>query len=133
MALGTPVRRFLLGLGMVLVLALVANGLIGGIGQLSQATTTAQRAQSYAQIVLGALGVAVPVAIVGDWGVAGVIAGCWAVVVGITGGLAPVVWSGSSRLVGVISGVASLVVALGIVWLLRIGAARPAGAADPLP
>lgn len=132
MALGTPVRRLLLGLAMVLVLALVANGLIGGIDQLSQATTSLQRFQSYAQIVLGALGIVVPVAIVGDWGIARVIAGCWAVVVGITGGIAPVAWAGASRLIGVIAGCAALIIAVGIVWLLRIGAARPAGAADPL-
>ena len=132
MALGMPVRRLLLGLGVVLVLALVANGLIGGIDQLSQATTSAQRLQSYMQIVLGALGIVVPVAIVGDWGVARVIAGCWAVVVGITGGIAPVAWAGASRLIGAIAGLASLVVAVGIVWLLRIGAAPPAGVSDPL-
>lgn len=75
MTFGTPVRRFLLGFGMVLVLALVAA---------------------------------------------------------ITGALAPVVWGGSSRAIGLLSGVASFVVALGIVWLLWIGARRPTKAADPL-
>ena len=132
MALGLPLRRFLLGLGMVLVLVLVANGLFGGIGQLHEAATPGQRVQSDAQILLGALGIFVPIAIVAEWRAAGLVAGCWAVVVVVAGGLAPVVWAGASRMVGVLSGAASLLVALGIVWLLRAGVARPADAADPL-
>ncbi|MGH7649046.1 MAG: hypothetical protein ACREND_13080 [Gemmatimonadaceae bacterium] len=132
MVLGTTVRRILLGLGMVLVLAFAANGLYGGIGQLHEAVSRGERVQSYLQIALGVIGILVPIAIVAAWRSAGIIVVCWTVVVTLAGGMAPVVWARSPTRVGLIAGVACLVIALGIVWLLRTGAARPAGATDPL-
>ncbi|HEX6809731.1 MAG TPA: hypothetical protein VF118_17215 [Gemmatimonadaceae bacterium] len=48
----------------------------------------------------------------------------------MAGATAPVVWGRTSAAIGVVSGAASAAVALGIAWLLRVGAARGAHALD---
>jgi len=50
----------------------------------------------------------------------------WALSLGLAGGMAPVVWGDSGVAVGVVAGVASVLVAWGIIWLLRFSARRAA-------
>ena len=122
-------RRVLLGVGLVLALALAANGLLGGASQLPESHTAGQHLQTYSQFAFGVFGVLVPAAVLTRRLVRVTVA-CWTIAVTLAGATAPVVWAGSSVAIGVVSGVASAAVALGIAWLLRVGAARGAAAID---
>lgn len=46
----------------------------------------------------------------------------WALSVALAAGLASVVWGGTSLGIGLLSGGAALLIALAMLWLLRVGA-----------
>jgi hypothetical protein len=48
----------------------------------------------------------------------------WTVSVAFAAGLASVVWGGTSLLIGLLASVAASLIALGIAWLLVVGARR---------
>ncbi len=123
------IRRVLFGVGLVLALGLAANGVLGGVSQLPATHTPGEHVQTYAQFSFGIFGILLPVAILTRRFVR-VTVGCWTVAVTVAGATAPVVWGRTSAAIGVGSGAASAAVALGIAWLLRVGAARGAHALD---
>jgi hypothetical protein len=109
-------------LALLLLLGFAWIGMSGGWSQLAQSPTMGQRIQSVAQLAYGLLSL---VAIVvwfwaRHW--SGPVLIGWASSLALAGALAPVVWGESSVAVGVLSGVASLLIAGGIVWLLRFSA-----------
>ncbi|HEV2180596.1 MAG TPA: hypothetical protein VGR59_09755 [Gemmatimonadaceae bacterium] len=123
-------RRVLFGIGLVLTLALAANGLLGGASQLPSSHAPGERLQTYSQFAFGSCGLLLPVAILTRRFVRLAVA-CWTAAVTAAGALAPVVWAGSSAASGVVAGIASAAVALGIAWLLWAGTARDPHPIDP--
>jgi hypothetical protein len=117
------VSRVLLGIAILLLLGLAYAGIDGGFDQLSQTDKTlGQQVQTVTQLAFGVLSIAV-IAVwfwARQWSRPVLVA--WAVSLGLAGGLAPVVWGEATIPIGILSGVASLLIAGGIVWLLRFGA-----------
>jgi len=121
--LGLPVRRVLGGAAVLLLLALTWLGVSGGIRQIPQSHTPGELIQSVAQLSYGVfslLGVLTRLR-PDRWG--RLVLGCWVASMTVAGGFAPVVWGGASVGTGLVSGAAVVLVALGIVWLLRAGLA----------
>ena len=115
-------RRLLLVAVVMLLIGLTWTGVMGWLKQLPQSTSPGERIQTWFQLVYGAFALlSVVTTFVGRRWRPTVAVG-WAISVAIAGGLASVVWGGTSVLVGVLSGGASLLVAVGITWLLRVGA-----------
>jgi hypothetical protein len=116
------VRRIFLATALSSLLALAWNGFSGGTNQLSESQTLGQKAQTVSQFAYGLfalLSVATTF-----WGRrwSRVSHACWMVSVTLAGGLASVVWGGTSVAIGMLSGVATFLVALALIWLLRVGA-----------
>ena len=116
------VRRVLLTLAVVLLFALAWLGLSGGMANLADSHSLGQKAQTVTQFgygLLAALG-----AVTTFWGRRWnrLVLRTWAVTITLAGGLASVVWGATSLLIGALSGAASLLCALGIIWMLRVGA-----------
>jgi hypothetical protein len=120
-------RRIVLALAVLILLAAAWSGLSGGLGQFPQSHTAGQMAQSIAQFGFGFFALLSVVTAVERRAWARWMNGCWVVFVTVAGGLAPVVWGGASRAAGAIAAVASLLIGLGIIWMLRWGAQRPSG------
>ena len=119
----TPaVRRVLLVVAMLLLLVLAWTGLRGGLNQIPQSQSTGQKAQTLSQFaygVFGFLGV-----VTTFWGRRWnpVIMRCWVVSLTLAAGLASIVWGETGLGTGLLAGGARLLIALAIVWLLRVGA-----------
>ena len=121
-----PVARLLLAIALLLLLALAYTGIAGGIDQFNQSThsryTIGQIVQTVLQLAFGGLSLTV-IAVwfwARQWSRA--VFSLFVASVALAGGLAPVVWGESSVLIGIVSGVASLLIAWGMVWLLRLSA-----------
>jgi hypothetical protein len=111
-----------LAIASLLLIGLAWTGIRGGIHQFPQSQTPGQIVQTLTQLGFGIF--ALLSVLTTFWGARWnrfMLAG-WTVTATLAGGLAPVVWGGTSRLIGFVSGAAALLVALGIAWLLRIGA-----------
>ena len=123
MTLSPALRRVLLAIAVFLFLGFAWLGLSGGVNQVSQSTTLGQKAQTLTQAGYGLF--ALLSAITAFWGSRWrrLVQGGWVISVTLAGGLASVVWGGTSIWIGLVAGVASLLVALGITWLLRAGLA----------
>ncbi|MEP6999398.1 MAG: hypothetical protein ABI969_02895 [bacterium] len=122
MTLSPSIRRTLLVIAVIIFLTLTWLGITGGVGELSEAHTPGQVAQVFNQLAYGVFALLSVVATFwfrrwARWMLAG-----FAITVTLAGGLASVVWGGTSLAVGVLSAGATLPVALGIAWLLRVGA-----------
>ena len=119
----TPaVRRVLLVGAMLLMLTLAWTGLSGGLNQIPQSQSTGQKAQTLSQLaygVFGFLGV-----VTTFWGRRWnpVMLGCWVVSLTVAAGLASIVWGESGFGIGLLAGGVTFLIALAIVWLLRVGA-----------
>jgi hypothetical protein len=116
------VRRALLAVVLVLLLWLAWTGLSGGYNQISQSQTLGQKIQTFSQ---GAYGLLASMCVVTTffgrkWGRA--VQTGWVVSVTAAAGLASVVWGGTGVGIGVLSAGAALIIAVAIVWLLRVGA-----------
>ncbi len=121
---GSVVRRVLLIVAIVLLLALAWTGISGGISQLSESQTSGQMAQTMMQIAYG-LFATLSVATTfwaRRWN--RLLLATWVVTTSSAAGLASVVWGGTSMLMGLFSGAGACLVALGIAWLLHTGATR---------
>lgn len=103
-----------------ILLCLAWVGLSGGLRQIPQSATVGQRAQSIAQVTYGGLSVLMVIGVLWRrrWAPIQV---CWTASTTVAGGLAPVVWGGSGLAVGLLAAGATLLIALGIVWLVRRG------------
>lgn len=122
LALSARFRLALLAIASLLPLWLAWTGLSGGVHQFPQSHTPGQVAQTLTQFGFGLF--ALLSLLTTWWGSRwnrSMLIG-WTVSATLAGGLASAVWGGTSVLVGLLSGTASLLVALGIAWLLRIGA-----------
>ena len=109
-------------MAIVLLLGLAWTGLSGGVNQLTQSQSRAQLVQTILQVVYGFFALATVLTTLwarrwASWMLAG-----WVVSLTLAAALASVVWGDTSLGVGVLSGAAALVIALGIGWLLRVGA-----------
>jgi hypothetical protein len=114
-------RRVCFVIACVLVLALAWTGIHGGTGQLSDAATTGQKIQTYAQILYGVLSLLViPTVFFARATVPVQLA--WAAMLGVAGGFAPVVWGGAGIGIGLVAALSTLVVTAVLLWLLRTGA-----------
>lgn len=115
-------RRALLASVLLLLLWLAWTGLSGGFNQLSQSQTLGQKVQTFSQGAYGLLALlCVGTTFVGRRWSRAVQAG-WVVAVTAAGGLASVVWGGTGLGIGILSAGAVLIIAVAIVWLLRVGA-----------
>jgi len=121
-------RRILLAVMVVLLLFLAWTGLSGGVRDFPNAENVGQTVQSLAQIAYGLLSLLTVTTVhwVHRW--RRVIRGCWAASVTLAAGLATVVWGDEGVIVGLVSAAAALLIALAILWLLRIGTRRMTGA-----
>lgn len=113
------VWRTLFAVGVLLLLALTWLGVSGGVHQIPRSHTPGEWVQSVAQLaygILSLLGVLTrfraPV-----WGRP--ILWSWVASMALAGGLAPIVWGGAGAGVALISAGAVVLLALGIVWLVR--------------
>lgn len=117
---------------LLLLAALAYGGLAGALAQWSEQRTSGQSVQTATQFLYGMLSLLAIVTAFTWRRAARAIQMTWAITLATSGGLASVMWGDTSAVIGVVSGLAALLVALGIVWLLRTGA-RGMGAAvrDP--
>jgi hypothetical protein len=108
-------------LAALLVLALSGSGFLAAVAQLPDSHTVGQKAQTYFQFGYALLGVFMLVApfLARRWAIATQLT--WAASLTGAGAFAPVVWGGTSGLVGMVAGVCTLLIAWGLLWLLRIG------------
>lgn len=103
------------------------TGLVGGPQQLPLARTTGQLLETIVQITYGILSLASIVTIVWHRPWSRVVRLAWAVSMMLVAGLASVVWGGTSLGIGLVSAGCTLLIALGVIWLLRVGiGGRPA-------
>jgi hypothetical protein len=130
MTLSPPIRRALLTVAVILFLALAWLGVTGGVSELSEAHSPGQVAQVVNQLAYGVFALLSVVTTFWFRRWALWMLACFAVAVTLAAGLASVVWGGTSFGIGVVSAGAALLVALGLGWLLRVGARglKPVGA-----
>ena len=121
---GPVVRRILLVAAVLLLLGLTWTGVGGGLRQLPQSQGVGQTVQSWGQLLYGVLsGLAAVTAFRGRrW--ASLVLIPWAASLTMAGGLAPVVWGDTGWGSGLLAGAAAALIALAIIWLLRIGGSR---------
>jgi hypothetical protein len=107
------VRRIVLTVAVLSLLALSWNGVSGGMGQ---------KVQTACQFAFGFFGLlSVVTTFIGRrWRTLSYTG--WTVSITLAGGLAAVVWGDTSVAVGFLAGLASLGVALLLIWLLPLGA-----------
>jgi hypothetical protein len=117
--LGRTLSLVLFVVALLLLAALAYSGIAGGLDQWSQEMTRGQRLQTITQFLYGGLSVVVIVTAFTWKRAARAAQMTWAIALALAGGLASVVWGETSVLIGVVSGAAALLVALGILWLLR--------------
>ena len=116
-------RRVLFAVALLLFAGLGWTGIVEGLHQVAVAHTLGQRIQNISQVAYGFLSVLAMFTSFRGRRWRPPILASWAVCVALAGGLASVVWGGTTLLTGVVSGAASLLVALAIIWLLRVGTA----------
>jgi len=121
-------QRILLAAMVVLLLVLAWTGLSGGMRDFPNAENAGQTVQCVTQIAYGLLSLLTVTTVhsVRRW--RRVIRGCWAASVTLAAGLATVVWGDEGVVVGLVAAAGGLLIALAILWLLRIGTRRVAGA-----
>jgi len=98
------------------------TGVTQGIHQLPESRTPGQVTQSISQVGFGLFALLSLVTTFWSrrWNTL-MLCG-WIVSSTLAGGLASIVWGGTSLAVGLVAGLATLVVALAVAWLLRVGA-----------
>lgn len=118
------VRRTFAAVAAVLLLALTWFGVSDGVQQLPESHTPAEWIQSVAQLSYGVLSLLYLLTSVRTGRGTRLILWAWVVSLAIAAGLAPVVWGQASVKIGLASAAIVVLVAFGIVWLLRAGFAH---------
>lgn len=118
---GRVVRRGLVAIGVLLLVALAWLGLSGGVRQWPLSQGAGETAQTVAQLAYGLLSVLS--ILTTRWGRrwAPLVLAGWALSITIAAGLAPVVWGGSGWPSGLLAAAAALLIAVGIIGMLRSG------------
>lgn len=114
-------RRIVLAVALLSLLALAWTGLSGGWSQLAESHTRGQQIQTACQLAYGLFATlsVVTTFIARRW--SRLCQAGWVVSITLAGGLASVAWGDTSVAVGLLAGGASLLVSLAIIWLLRTG------------
>ena len=117
------VRRILLAGAIVLLMAVAWVTLSGALRQLPRSHTFGQRAETAVQIACGALSLlgALTAFWWRRWSRA--VLASWATSLSIAAGLSSLVWGPPDMIVGVVFAAATLLLALGIIRLMRTGLA----------
>ena len=124
-------KRFLLAVAILLLLALAWSGIQGGVEQLSQAPTPGQKVQTAAQFLFGMLSLLVGASAFRAHRFSRIVRWAWVAAVTIAAALAPVVWGQASWAAGFVAGVSAYAVALLILWIMRIGSSPMSSLFDP--
>ena len=112
-------RRVLLALGLLLLAVLGWLGVRDGVEQLSESRSPIQWAQSVSQLAYGILSVAAIVTVLWARRWKTIVLRAWAVAITVAAGLAPMAWGGMGLSSGLTAAVGTLLIALGIIWLVR--------------
>lgn len=123
-------RRALLGIALLVLLALAWLGISGGLHGLPQSITVGQRTQSVMQLAYGLF--ALLSAVTTFWGRrwARLSRAGWILSCALAAGLASIVWGDTGLATGLLSGVGGAAIASVIVWLLHAGVRGPAAGGD---
>jgi len=124
-------KRFLLALAILLLLALAWSGIQSGVDQLSQSPTPGQKVQTATQFVFGVLSLLVGASAFRDYRFSRVARWAWVAAVTSAAALAPVVWGEEPWATGVVAGISAFAVALLILWMIRIGTSPMSSLFDP--
>ncbi|MEO8622352.1 MAG: hypothetical protein ABI625_14875 [bacterium] len=122
MTLNPAIRRMLLAIAVLLLLGLTWTGLTGGVHQWPVSQSPGQRAQTVTQLAYGLFAILSVVTTFAFQRWAPVMIAGFAISAALAAGLASIVWGETSVATGLVSGGAALLLALGIAWLLRVGA-----------
>ena len=112
-------RRGVLVVAVPLLAAVAWGSLTGGLHQLPKAQTFGQRVETGIQFVCSLLSIAAVVVCFWWRRWAPAVRRAWAVSLAITGGLSALVWGPPMPAIALVFGAATLLVALGINWVLR--------------
>jgi hypothetical protein len=118
----------LLGIALLILLVQTWTSLSGGLSRIPESRTLAQRAQTVAEIVCGLLSLSGILTTFRRRSWLGLIQWCWVCSVTLAAGPASVIWGRTSPLRGLLISGATLLAALGVLWMWRAGARRPGGA-----
>jgi hypothetical protein len=117
-----PSLRRVIALLALLFLAFMAwTGITGGVTQWPESATVGQKAQTVTQLLYGLFALMSTITVVRARRWRSVSRIGWAGSVTIAAGLAAVVWGGTSPMTGIPTGAASLLIALVVLWALRVG------------
>ena len=124
-------KRFLLAVAIVLLLALAWLGIQGGVEAWPNAQSSGQKTQSAAQFTYGLLSLLVAASATRTNRFSRIVRWAWVAAVAIAAGLASVVWGETTWTIGLVAAVAVGGVALLILWLLRVGTRPMPSLFDP--
>jgi hypothetical protein len=118
------VRRVLVVIALLLLGALAWLGLTGGVRQVAMSQGVGQKVQTMAQLGYGLLSLLSIFATLRAPRWAPVVLAGWAASLTIAAALAPVVWGGNGWLSGLVAAAAAVLIAAGVIWMLRSGDRR---------
>jgi hypothetical protein len=118
------VRRSLLVVALLLLMALAFETLTGAIQQMSRARTFGQQAETAIQLLCSALSLLVVVTCfrVRQWTYA--VRAAWAASLAATAGLSALAWGPPMLGVALLGAACTLLVALGLIWVLKTALAE---------
>jgi len=117
------IRRSLLAIALLVLLALAWNGLVGGLEQLPLARTTGQMVETIVQFLSGVLSLLSIVTVFWWRAWSPAVQSSWAISMTMVAALSSVAWGGTGWSIGLLSAGGALLIGLGIIWLLRAGTA----------
>jgi len=114
----TQLSRFL---AIVLFLFIGYSGIIGWWNQWNHCSTIYEEIQTIAQLLFGVLSLPAIILLILKRPLPEPLEGGFTVAFVIAGGMAPVVWGHQGVLIGFAAGGVTVLMAIGILWLARIG------------
>ena len=122
MTLNPTFRRVLLAIALLLLLGLAWTGLNGGFKLLTPSHTRGQKVQAITQIAFGFFALVGAVTTFRGRRWRSLALAGFTVSLALAAGLFVVVWNRATAVTALVSAVLALLIAMGIQWLLRIGA-----------
>jgi hypothetical protein len=123
MNIRSTVRRIILTIAILLLLAISWITLSGGFDQLPQCHTIGQQAETVVQIACGLLSILSAVTCFYWQRWRRFVRTAWTIVLATTAGMSSFVWGPPMLTVGLALAALALLVALAIIWLMRTGGA----------